>query len=328
MNTRHTPPVAARVGHRITPTLPSLGLGGDSGRDDNEDDIDDESDVRSPEGSAHRSPHQSPAPGLQQASYSTLLIPQRVEPSTNVEGLYDRTDETSDFFEDPEDSPTDLDYRDSEDDNSVDASGSVYRLAFRPPSPDRSQSGVGTSRLDTHYNSRSIRDQSEAASRTMLGSGGSTPLGSSSRDGQTSVSAIVIQDSPTPPLRPLASPQARLAASSTGRCAALGDVDAGSSVAVRGPEKETSMNELVCPICLGPPTPLVVTECGHTFCGPCLHAAMVAQPITQQLLRDLPTVAGKNLEGTCPVCRHVLSGGWGQSLRGAILKMDLVDLAI
>lgn len=55
---------------------------------------------------------------------------------------------------------------------------------------------------------------------------------------------------------------------------------------------------------------------------------MVAQPITPQLLQDIPTVAGKDLEGTCPVCRHALAGGWGRSLRGAILKMDMVEVVI
>lgn len=47
-----------------------------------------------------------------------------------------------------------------------------------------------------------------------------------------------------------------------------------------------------------------------------------------QLLQDIPTVAGKNLEGTCPVCRHALSGGWGQALRGAILKVDSVEVTL
>lgn len=47
-----------------------------------------------------------------------------------------------------------------------------------------------------------------------------------------------------------------------------------------------------------------------------------------QLLQDIPTVGGKNLEGTCPVCRHALSGGWGQALRGAILKVDSVEVTL
>jgi hypothetical protein len=61
-------------------------------------------------------------------------------------------------------------------------------------------------------------------------------------------------------------------------------------------------------------------------CGPCLHSALISQPITQQTLRDLPNIAGKELEGTCPVCRHPLSGGWGKSLRGAILRMAEVEM--
>ncbi|GAA5832981.1 hypothetical protein JCM3766R1_000385 [Sporobolomyces carnicolor] len=39
-----------------------------------------------------------------------------------------------------------------------------------------------------------------------------------------------------------------------------------------------SLATLSCPICLGPPTPLALTACGHAFCAPCLHAALVAGP--------------------------------------------------
>ena len=75
-------------------------------------------------------------------------------------------------------------------------------------------------------------------------------------------SAIVIRDSLTPPLRPLASPQARLEASVKGRCGNFGELRD------RSPEKaedKTILGELVCPICLGPPAPLVITECGHAL---------------------------------------------------------------
>ncbi|KAK4050350.1 hypothetical protein OIO90_005143 [Microbotryomycetes sp. JL221] len=41
---------------------------------------------------------------------------------------------------------------------------------------------------------------------------------------------------------------------------------------------EQSLSTLQCPICLGSPTPLVLTSCGHCFCGPCLHAALAAGP--------------------------------------------------
>ncbi|GAA5934601.1 SUMO-targeted ubiquitin ligase complex subunit SLX8 [Sporobolomyces koalae] len=39
-----------------------------------------------------------------------------------------------------------------------------------------------------------------------------------------------------------------------------------------------SLATLSCPICLGAPTPLALTSCGHAFCAPCLHAALVAGP--------------------------------------------------
>ncbi|GAA5899520.1 hypothetical protein JCM5296_003727 [Sporobolomyces johnsonii] len=43
-------------------------------------------------------------------------------------------------------------------------------------------------------------------------------------------------------------------------------------------EPPRSLAHLSCPICLGPPTPLALTSCGHAFCAPCLHAALVAGP--------------------------------------------------
>lgn len=39
-----------------------------------------------------------------------------------------------------------------------------------------------------------------------------------------------------------------------------------------------SLSTFCCPICLGPPTPLAMTSCGHAFCAPCLHASLAAGP--------------------------------------------------
>lgn len=94
------------------------------------------------------------------------------------------------------------------------------------------------------------------------------------------------------------------------------------------PEDKVTFAEFVCPICLGPPTPLVVTECGHAFCGPCLHSALTSQPITAQSLESIPTIGGKDLEGTCPVCRHVLRGGWGRSIRGAVIRVAEIEVPL
>ena len=63
-------------------------------------------------------------------------------------------------------------------------------------------------------------------------------------------------------------------------------------------------------------------------CGPCLHSALIHQPVTAQMLRDIPSVAGPALEGTCPVCRHILAGGWGKGLRGAVLRMSHVQIPV
>ncbi|CAD6564989.1 MAG: hypothetical protein CYPHOPRED_004999 [Cyphobasidiales sp. Tagirdzhanova-0007] len=84
-----------------------------------------------------------------------------------------------------------------------------------------------------------------------------------SSTGQDPWSAIVIQDSPTPPLRPLASPQARLEASASGRCGVFRG--GGSAPSPEKEEQKILLGELVCPICLGPPAPLVLTECGHAL---------------------------------------------------------------
>jgi len=147
--------------------------------------------------------------------------------------------------------------------------------------------------------------------------------------GSTLTSAILIGDSPTPPLRPLASPKARMEASASGRCNVLrGEEEVQAEASPEKEEAKITLGELVCPVCLGPPTPLVFTECGHAFCGPCLHSALTSQPITQDTFRALPNVAGKGLEGTCPVCRHALAGGWGKALRGAILRMAEIEVPI
>lgn len=85
--------------------------------------------------------------------------------------------------------------------------------------------------------------------------------------GSTLTSAILIRDSPTPPLRPLASPKARLQASASGRCNVFaGEEDAkGSADSPEKEEAKITIGELVCPICLGPPMPLVFSECGHAL---------------------------------------------------------------
>ncbi|KAG0138977.1 hypothetical protein CROQUDRAFT_104427 [Cronartium quercuum f. sp. fusiforme G11] len=79
--------------------------------------------------------------------------------------------------------------------------------------------------------------------------------------------------------------------------------------------KLDSLANLTCSICLGSPSPLVVTQCGHVACGGCLTASLVSQVDAFGL-----PMGGQN-SGKCPVCRTVLGGGWGTSMRGAILKM-------
>ncbi|KAH8914949.1 hypothetical protein BT69DRAFT_1289466 [Atractiella rhizophila] len=104
--------------------------------------------------------------------------------------------------------------------------------------------------------------------------------------------------------------------------------------AFKNPSERKGWEELTCPICLCPPKPLVTTSCGHTFCGPCLHAALLAQPKVQV---NEPSTGRFNFfsfgfggrtvtrfadeEGVCPVCRTELRGGWGHALRGIYLRM-------
>lgn len=140
---------------------------------------------------------------------------------------------------------------------------------------------------------------------------------------------------------------------------------------------DPSASHLSCPICLGPPTPLVTTICGHTFCGPCLHAALVAGGgITPEVNHEAQAIVGgrpirgggwrggggrggmfgpganrgggapgsggrnigglgvnndvppSELDGHCPVCRTILRGGWGHSIRGLTLRMIPVEKII
>ncbi|EGG05089.1 uncharacterized protein MELLADRAFT_107737 [Melampsora larici-populina 98AG31] len=83
-------------------------------------------------------------------------------------------------------------------------------------------------------------------------------------------------------------------------------------------DDEDSLANLTCSICLGSPSPLVVTQCGHVACGGCLAASLASQP--RPMLGFEPQ-AGTENNGKCPVCRTMLVGGWGTSMRGAILKM-------
>lgn len=154
----------------------------------------------------------------------------------------------------------------------VDLTGTPSSESFSLPPPllsrsaslqDRSQfqgfdrrNGSRRSSLSLHSN-----DSDPAYSRSNLET--RTTPEQSDREGASSRRAIVIEDSPTPPLRPLASDQARAEAEASGRCGVYGD-----QLQRPSPEKEEAqitLGELVCPICLGPPNPLVITECGHAL---------------------------------------------------------------
>lgn len=81
-----------------------------------------------------------------------------------------------------------------------------------------------------------------------------------------------------------------------------------------------SLANLTCAICLSPPSPLVVTRCGHVACGECLIASFVSQN-NNSFPRFLTSRGNHVNHGKCPVCRTTLTGGWGSGMRGAILKM-------
>ena len=130
------------------------------------------------------------------------------------------------------------------------------------------------------------------------------------------------------------------------------------------PDNDPSLSSLTCPICLGPPTPFALTSCGHAFCAPCLHSALVAGPALTppppdrnpppgSIRNHLLGLAGRagvahhpppifirgprrggpgvraagdedepsELDKRCPLCRTVLKGGWGRSLRGVTLRV-------
>lgn len=119
-----------------------------------------------------------------------------------------------------------------------------------------------------------------------------------------------------------------------------------------------SLANLSCPICLGPPTPLAMTICGHAFCGGCLHESLASGPeltpppelnggLGRYNVGFGPGTGGGGgagrgsggarrggrmggggegeLDARCPVCRTILRGGWNKSLRGLIVRMAVVE---
>ncbi|MBW0480587.1 hypothetical protein O181_020302 [Austropuccinia psidii MF-1] len=62
-----------------------------------------------------------------------------------------------------------------------------------------------------------------------------------------------------------------------------------------------SLANLTCSICLSPPSPLVVTKCGHVACGGCLAASFLSQ---QDPFPQFNAHRGNSINnGKCPVCR-------------------------
>lgn len=254
-NVSNSSALSSRPGQRIVPTSPQPERAGiNNGENDEFNELEEHNGLNE-----HASVPSTPSTVTQAhtESYDILPAPQRVEPSGSLEGLYEQMDDSGES-EDFGSYHVDLEDQDEDDEDSASASSAVYRPAFRPPSLGLQDASPGTSGLE--------RTTAFGAARHLEHPNG-TAYGDTEdrREGQTSTSAILIQDSPTPPLRPLASPQARLAASITGRCAALEEAEPSTVTNVHEDEEKTSLGELVCPICLGPPTPLVVTECGHTL---------------------------------------------------------------
>ncbi|KDE06832.1 hypothetical protein MVLG_02868 [Microbotryum lychnidis-dioicae p1A1 Lamole] len=75
----------------------------------------------------------------------------------------------------------------------------------------------------------------------------------------------------------------------------------------RSPSQPTSLSNLTCPICFGPPVPIAATSCGHVFCAPCLHAALLAGP---ELTPPPPRVAAE-------VERNYGANGFGRRINPA-----------
>lgn len=254
MSANQVSSASVRTAQRIVPTLPPVSS------DDNGSVDEGERIVSSEHGSdaiGHLEVDPTPT------SYSILPPPQRVEPAETFEELFEplqehsEEDAVNDFR--PLLGSSDEPYED-EDNTVLETFTDAYRPAFRPSLPP-GRRGQASCRRSASW--ETPVDLPGAFNSTSNNTQSGNIASSTSREGQTSTSAIVIQDSPTPPLRPLASPQARLAASISGRCATLGDVKA--DVVPTVDEKKTTLGELVCPICLGPPSPLVITECGHTL---------------------------------------------------------------
>lgn len=263
-----SPPASSRPAQRIIPTLP---LDSEGFEVDNatlvDDSYGDMSDLDPPSIVEDAGSH-----GMTEtvASYSIPPAPQRIVPAESFQDLYEPMEDSSEAESGSRLSSPSHVLQGEEEASQEGVEASEYLPGFRPYDE--------TSASGPRVAASSQVTRNSTSSEPLAGLPGSFhfdhPLSaaqqsasSRGREGETSTSAIVIQDSPTPPLRPLASPQARLAASITGKCGVLASMEPSTnSPALPIPEDQTStLAELVCPICLGSPSPLVITECGHTL---------------------------------------------------------------
>ena len=278
------------------------------------------------------------------------------------------------LFQVPDDSESDEEPDTEEDDPEI-----VHALAVRaPPAPEaapRAQADESDAEPDTESDgdvplsglvpraSGSVVDLSRYESpprarppTRVTASRQAGPVATTSREG---VSAFVLSDSdddddPKPSPRDKGKGKAR---ASPRPLTPPPEATAPSAKENLGP----SLSTLSCPICLGAPTPLALTSCGHAFCAPCLHAALLAGgpptpppsaglsgpqsffhrgrgslfgPGSSRGARTGARGGGavgrgrpqddeeeSELDGHCPVCRTVLRGGWGRSIRGVTMRM-------
>lgn len=263
-----SPPASSRPAQRIFPTLPL-----DFERlEDNNAALEDESygdmsDLEPHSIIEDAGPHEVTETV---ASYSIPPAPQRIVPAESFQDLYEFMEDTSEADTGSRLASPSHVLQDEEEVSQEGFEASEYLPGFRPYD-ETSASGPRVA-VSSQVNRNST------SSEPLPGLPGSfhfdhllsvaqQSASSRGREGETSTSAIVIQDSPTPTLRPLASPQARLAASITGKCGVLASMEPSTNApAMPIQEDQTStLAELVCPICLGSPSPLVITECGHTL---------------------------------------------------------------
>jgi hypothetical protein len=159
-------------------------------------------------------------------------------------------------------------------------------------------------------------------------------------------------------------PSAPLSSASSSAAKGKQKERAADSEPAADPDPVKPFSAVSCPVCLGAPSPLAVTRCGHvlfvvfsegSFCCSSAYLTLFVSeqlwwmlayivsfsppvantqslckltkkpPLSSLLSQVNPAAGWDDTEGRCPVCRTELRGGWGKSMRGLVLRMGVVE---